>query len=335
MITTNTANTVDRLMKLHDLLSAIPDEKFELDNWAKRSPTAMGLGRAKGKKVLDFTKAIQTDCGTTACACGWATTIPEFNALGFKMVDFHNGHSSANGMIEFEMDGVYSRGISAAALFFEIDYDDASNLFIPSNYPYGQRDRQDVMKRIRAFVVPIAARLPIPETPPENPDQKLKLTKIELKQSKTRLEALVDRIRKQTNKKFNQASIGTTHGISWSADEAKKVESVGDVSVGTTASALGLAGTMPAFRRLGFETVAHPGLGSQLNVRFTDPKGVKPVLTGFQAAASFFKLTYTEAKFLFDSSAYNPLYATKAYVIRRIEAHIKKIDKKLLVPSKK
>jgi hypothetical protein len=51
----------ERLLKLADFLDALPPERFNYGSW-----------------VGDDWKGMQDlSCGTTACALGWATTIPE------------------------------------------------------------------------------------------------------------------------------------------------------------------------------------------------------------------------------------------------------------------
>lgn len=54
----------ERLQRLADFLKSLPDEKFCMDSWSN-------------------------DCGSVACAVGWACTLPEFNALGLKSIDHH------------------------------------------------------------------------------------------------------------------------------------------------------------------------------------------------------------------------------------------------------
>lgn len=55
-----------RLLRLADFLDALPEDRFSFDVWAS----------------YDWT---DSQCGTSACALGWATTIPEFRALGLCM----------------------------------------------------------------------------------------------------------------------------------------------------------------------------------------------------------------------------------------------------------
>ncbi|MGH7749129.1 MAG: hypothetical protein ACREQ5_30855, partial [Candidatus Dormibacteria bacterium] len=64
----NTGNA--RLLRLADFLeNDVPADRFDFAHWV-------------GK---DWAGAPDLSCGTSACALGWATTIPEFQALGLKL----------------------------------------------------------------------------------------------------------------------------------------------------------------------------------------------------------------------------------------------------------
>jgi hypothetical protein len=57
-----------RLLLLADFLEKLPPERFNYGEW---------VGKDWGGKQ-------DLSCGTTACALGWACTMPEFQALGLK-----------------------------------------------------------------------------------------------------------------------------------------------------------------------------------------------------------------------------------------------------------
>ena len=59
----------DRLLKLAALLAEIPTRRFNYDTW-------VGDG---------FKGAQDLSCGTTACALGWACTVPAFRKLGLEL----------------------------------------------------------------------------------------------------------------------------------------------------------------------------------------------------------------------------------------------------------
>ncbi len=59
-----------RLLKLAELLQTVPKAKFNLNDW-RRNPD-----RTKNGDIHD--------CGTVACAIGWACAIPEFIKDGLR-----------------------------------------------------------------------------------------------------------------------------------------------------------------------------------------------------------------------------------------------------------
>lgn len=58
-----------RLLRLADFLDALPPERFNYNTWV--GPNWKG--------------AQDLSCGTTACALGWAATMPEFRELGLRL----------------------------------------------------------------------------------------------------------------------------------------------------------------------------------------------------------------------------------------------------------
>lgn len=111
---------VRRLTKLADFMNALPrsaNKHFDMNHWFDHD----------GDHVVRIPQSGATqehlmDCGTTACAAGWAATIPEFNRKGLKLI---------NGEIRF---GRLNASNDYAALknFFNIDRNDASYLFRPN-----------------------------------------------------------------------------------------------------------------------------------------------------------------------------------------------------------
>lgn len=60
----------DRLAKLvHKLQYEVPEEQFDYNQW---------VGNDWGGRA-------DLSCGTSACALGWATTIPSFRKLGLRL----------------------------------------------------------------------------------------------------------------------------------------------------------------------------------------------------------------------------------------------------------
>lgn len=65
-----------RLQTLANFLRTCAPEKFDLENWRSAPHT------------LSPTDEDLNTCGTTACAVGWACSMPEFKAEGL----YYNGH---------------------------------------------------------------------------------------------------------------------------------------------------------------------------------------------------------------------------------------------------
>ena len=63
------ATSIKRLRQLADLLDRVPEEKFDMSRWARHLPPDMDPSK-------------EEECGTSACALGWATTLPFAKALG-------------------------------------------------------------------------------------------------------------------------------------------------------------------------------------------------------------------------------------------------------------
>lgn len=111
-----------RLLKLAEFLDTLPPARFDMGSWAPDKGTL-------------------ADCDTTACALGWATTIPGFRRAGLKMGD----------MVP-EFDGLEE--LDAAEFFFGLRPSQASSIFIPREYEGFVADitPQMVARKIRALV---------------------------------------------------------------------------------------------------------------------------------------------------------------------------------------
>lgn len=127
----------ERLLKLAAFLETVPPERFDYNTWAGED--------WQGKPDLS--------CGTTACAFGWATAIPEFAAAGLKLVKNRHGsiHVELAGMAYDQETGGYDRSLSSAVQFFDISSMDAHYLFIPEGSMEGWEATR-VAQHIRNFV---------------------------------------------------------------------------------------------------------------------------------------------------------------------------------------
>lgn len=123
---------VDRLNKLANLLDTVPPEKFDLNYWGLVSKVA------RVPNTLDISK---DECGTVACACGWACTIPEFREAGLylgrtAMLSYSSEYvlKYTTTSLTVPVGKVTYQGIPAAARFFAISEDQAEDLFYSSSY---------------------------------------------------------------------------------------------------------------------------------------------------------------------------------------------------------
>lgn len=110
-----------RLLKLADFLETIKPKVFNMDSWYNESP-----------------------CGTTACAFGWACSIPSFKRAGLKMRKLSNGFTVYADVV---FNDEYN--LNAASSFFDITVDEAEFLFYPDMYEKATKGQ--VIKRIRKF----------------------------------------------------------------------------------------------------------------------------------------------------------------------------------------
>ena len=100
-----------RLLKLVELLEKLPRKRFDYDHWVGSD--------WKGKPDLS--------CGTTACAFGWATTIPSFRKAGLHL---QSGYDYTDVIFKGR------RGFWAASEFFGLSEEEAENLFSPEGSAY-------------------------------------------------------------------------------------------------------------------------------------------------------------------------------------------------------
>ncbi len=99
------------LLKLADLLDSLPPERFDYCMWAG-SDWAPGTGLS---------------CGTTACALGWATTIPELG-LELRRGEVLNCYVSRVGQVAHPaIEGPHS--LECAAEAFDVSPEEAAFLF--------------------------------------------------------------------------------------------------------------------------------------------------------------------------------------------------------------
>lgn len=116
-----------RLLKLAKLLRKVKKERFNYTHWVGE----------------DWKGAANLSCGTTACALGWATTMPSLRRLGLRLVKTcHWGNEVRLGRLA---------NTTAAQVLFNLDYHDADYLFIPKDYEINATPKL-VARKIERFV---------------------------------------------------------------------------------------------------------------------------------------------------------------------------------------
>lgn len=134
-----------RLLALAKLLMRLPAERFNFNHVVSE--------RWGGAQDIS--------CGTTACALGWAATMPALRRQGLRILR----HQRGNGVgVSLTPDLSYDMSSEryAARVLFAVTYDDFERLFVPHDGPACYRTHpaqlgskatpRDVARNIRAFV---------------------------------------------------------------------------------------------------------------------------------------------------------------------------------------
>lgn len=134
-----------RLLMLADFLAKLPRKRFDYAEWVGDS--------WEGKQDLS--------CGTTACALGWATTMPTFRKLGLRLF---RDNVSGDGYVGILRDDEYPEGADsdASERIFGLGFAEHLYLFTPNAHapfylalPRGPGHRatpKQVAAHIRRFV---------------------------------------------------------------------------------------------------------------------------------------------------------------------------------------
>ncbi|AKV03166.1 hypothetical protein AKJ09_09829 [Labilithrix luteola] len=129
-----------RLLRLADFLDTIPEKSFDFACWVSG----------------EFGDDGALSCGTTACAFGWATTMPEFRALGLRLLKDGVGIASPS-LISTNETTYWKRVREAAKEVFGLSVSELEWLFTPSDEEYDGKPEDDaspaeVAVHIRNFV---------------------------------------------------------------------------------------------------------------------------------------------------------------------------------------
>jgi hypothetical protein len=125
-----------RLLKLAEFLRTVPRKKFDYRSWVGAD--------WEGKQDLS--------CGTTACALGWAATMPSFRRLGMRLKTIESSMATTtyHGYVGLK-DSNTTDSLWVAEQVFGLSYEDASRLFTPSEDEEEATPKQ-VAKKIEQFV---------------------------------------------------------------------------------------------------------------------------------------------------------------------------------------
>lgn len=108
-----------RLLVLAEFLEKLPGERFDYSVWVG----------------VDWQGKSDLSCGTSACALGWAATIPEFQHLGLRLAR-ERGDTGAGfvclGEPRKDM-ALYSQSMRAARELFNVTTLEAEYLFHPDH----------------------------------------------------------------------------------------------------------------------------------------------------------------------------------------------------------
>ncbi|MBF3563881.1 hypothetical protein ISF73_11190 [Burkholderia pseudomallei] len=135
---------IERLKMLSSMLKTVNPNHFDLGDWVD-SPWSTREAIAIPND--DLRQRI-VDCGTTACAVGWACMMPEFQAQGLNYKWDTVCYSSA-------LSPTYEGEESWLAVcnFFEIDRPTADYLFSHHEYEVGRAtEPSEVAERIDALI---------------------------------------------------------------------------------------------------------------------------------------------------------------------------------------
>lgn len=123
-----------RLLKLADFLDTLKPKNFDVSEWARQ-----GTVWIRGDEV-------KPDCGTVACAAGWACFIPEFQRLGLMLAPNREG--------VFVVCFDHYWGDDAIEIFFGLGEDSSltSRIFYQDGYDDSRVTPKMVAKRIRQVV---------------------------------------------------------------------------------------------------------------------------------------------------------------------------------------
>lgn len=112
-----------RLRVLADFLATVPENLFDLREWFVRSREP-----SPDSPLVAQLECGATACGTSACAMGWAATIPEFRALGLTL--YTTGAPAYSALVRYLP--THTSGFQAVVDFFGLTRQEAEFIAMPS-----------------------------------------------------------------------------------------------------------------------------------------------------------------------------------------------------------
>lgn len=133
-----------RLLKLANFLEKLPPERFGFATWVGYN--------WEGKANLS--------CGTTACALGWASTIPSFRKLGLRLFKINEYTVAGGGVVALkeatlaDREQAWNATLAATNKIFGLNRIQTEWLFTPDlcNGLSRSSSAQEVASHIRNFV---------------------------------------------------------------------------------------------------------------------------------------------------------------------------------------
>ena len=128
-----------RLLKLAAFLDTVPPSRFDYNQWVGED--------WRGDPALS--------CGTSACALGWATTMPTFRRLGLALRRVHGLGTAEVVMPRVRVPRTFDRSFTTGAKLFGISYDESRYLFSTlgdARKAWEVWTPNDVAEKIRRFV---------------------------------------------------------------------------------------------------------------------------------------------------------------------------------------
>lgn len=146
-----------RLLALAGLLESLPEKLFSYDNFCQIASEYGNDAQIEAFAALPYGTDLlaiktATECGTTACAVGWAPSLPAAKKLGFGLT------KTRGGGVVFTKNGRYCGIHRFASQFFGLSGEAFSFLFYPTTLLGGLRSpdsdasASDVAEHIRDFV---------------------------------------------------------------------------------------------------------------------------------------------------------------------------------------